>query len=259
MRRTFALVYGFLAYTLFLGVFLYAIGFVGDFLVPETVDSGATGALWPAVVVDLALLGLFAVQHSGMARAGFKRWWTKVVPREIERSTYVLLSSLALALLFWQWRPLPGVVWSVEVAWGRVALWGLFAVGWATVLVSTFLISHAHLFGLRQVVDHHRGRPPAQMEFQTPGLYEIVRHPIMLGFLIAFWATPRMTLGHLLFAAASTAYIVVGVALEERDLVRAFGARYRAYRTRVPGLVPRPMGGGGRSAAAVPAEGADAE
>lgn len=259
MRRTFALVYGFLAYALFLGVFLYAIGFLANFLVPKSIDSGSTGVLWQAVAIDLALLGLFAVQHSGMARPGFKRWWTRVVPRPIERSTYVLLSSLVLALLFWQWRPIPGEIWSVEAAWGRIALWGLFALGWAILLVATFLISHAHLFGLRQVVDHHQGRTPAKIEFQTPGLYKIVRHPIMLGFLIAFWATPRMSAGHLLFAAASTGYIVIGVALEERDLVRAFGDRYRAYRARVPGLVPLPTARAGRPAAAVSAEGAEGE
>ena len=246
MSRTLALLYGILCYTLFLAVFLYAIGFVGGFGVPKAIDDGAAGPLAAAVAVDLALLGLFAVQHSVMARPGFKRRWTKLVPPAVERSTYVLFASLALALLFWQWRPLPGTVWSVESAWGRGLLWGLFAVGWGLVLASTFMISHAHLFGLRQVADHGRRRAPASPGFQTPGLYRHVRHPIMLGFFVAFWATPEMSAGHLLFAAAASGYIVVGVALEERDLVAAFGERYRAYRAQVPAFVPRP---GGRRAA----------
>ncbi|MDX1630267.1 MAG: isoprenylcysteine carboxylmethyltransferase family protein, partial [Thermoanaerobaculia bacterium] len=217
----------------------YAIGFVGDFLVPKTVDSGATGPLWQALLVDLGLLTLFAVQHSGMARSAFKRWWTRFVPRPIERSTYVLFSSLVLALLFWQWRPLTAEIWSVEASWAQGLLWGLFALGWALVLVSTYLISHAHLFGLRQVYDHHRGRELSSPGFQTPSLYRHLRHPIMLGFLIAFWATPHMTAGHLLFAVASSGYILVGVALEERDLLRAFGERYRTYREQVPAFLPR--------------------
>lgn len=239
MRRQLALVYGALCYALFLGVFLYAIGFVGGFAVPKHVDSGVTGPLGVAVALDLALLGLFAVQHSGMARPGFKRWWTRWVLWPVERSTYVLLASLALALLFWAWRPLPAEVWTVESAWGRGVLWGLFALGWGLVLVSTFLISHAHLFGLRQVVDHHQGRQPGNPGFQTPSLYRHLRHPIMLGFFVAFWATPEMTAGHLLFAGAASGYIVVGVALEERDLVRAFGQRYQAYREQVPMFLPR--------------------
>lgn len=246
MRRILAITYGVLAYALFLAVFLYAIGFVGGFLVPKTIDSGASGAIWWAVLVDLGLLGLFAVQHSLMARPGFKRWWTKLVPRSVERSTYVLFSSLALALLFWQWRPLAGEVWSVEAPSGRALLWGLFAVGWGLVLASTFMISHAHLFGLRQVYDRFREREPASPGFQTPGLYRHLRHPIMLGFVIAFWATPEMSLGHLLFAAAASGYILVGVTLEERDLVNAFGARYRAYREQVPMLLPGLKGGGRR-------------
>lgn len=258
MRRTLALIYGLFAYALFLGTFVYAIGFVGGLVVPKHVDSGATGTARLAVLVDLALLGLFAVQHSGMARPAFKRWWTKLVPREIERSTYVLLASAALALLFWLWRPLPWEVWSVEAAWGRAVLWSLFALGWALVLVSTFMISHAHLFGLRQVADHHQGREPSEPGFQTPGLYRHVRHPIMLGFLIAFWATPEMSAGHLLFAAAGSGYILVGVALEERDLVRAFGTRYRAYREQVPGLLPRPTGRR-RSGEVLQAEGGEGE
>lgn len=246
MRHRIALAYGTLSYGLFLAVFLYAIGFVGDFLVPKTVDSGPAGAPWPAVVVNLALLGLFGFQHSVMARPGFKKWWTKVVPQPVERSTYVLFASLALALVFWQWRPLPAEVWSLEGAWARGLAWGLFALGWAIVLASTFMISHAHLFGLRQVSDYHRQRAPSSPGFQTPGLYRHLRHPIMLGFLIGFWATPRMTVGHLLFAGVASGYILVGVSLEERDMLRTFGERYRAYRRQVPMFLPRPLSGGRR-------------
>lgn len=239
MSRALSFLYGTVSYALFLVVFLYAIGFVGNLWVPKSIDSGTRTPLIWAVMIDLALLGLFALQHSGMARPAFKRWWTKVVAKPIERSTYVLLASLVLALLFWQWRPLPTVVWEVEAEAGRWLLWGLFALGWAIVLVATFMISHAHLFGMRQVYDHLRGREQAEPRFQTPGLYRHLRHPIMLGFFIAFWATPRMTAGHLLFAAVTTGYILVALQLEERDLLAAFGDRYRAYRKQVPMLLPR--------------------
>lgn len=241
MQRALAFVYGAVSYVLFLAVFLYAIGFAGDLLVPRTVDRGGPAApLATALLVDALLLGLFAIQHSVMARPGFKRLWTRLVPPATERSTYVLFSSLALALLFWQWRPIPGVVWAAEAGWARGLLWGLFALGWGIVLVSTFLISHFHLFGVAQVHAHLRQRATAMPGFQTPGLYRRVRHPIMLGFLVAFWATPRMTAGHLLFAVATTGYILVGVWFEERDLVAAFGDRYRLYREQVPMFLPRP-------------------
>lgn len=251
IARTAAFLYGVVAYLLFLGTFLYAIGFVAGAGVPKHIDSGPAAPLGEALLVDLLLLGLFAVQHSGMARPGFKRWWTRFVPRPIERSTYVLLASLVLVLLFWQWRALPAPVWHVEAEAGRMLLWGLQGLGWLIVLASTFMISHFHLFGLKQVGDHARGKEPAAPRFQTPGLYRHLRHPIMLGFLIAFWAAPVMSVGHLLFAAATTGYILLALQLEERDLVAFFGDRYRAYREQVPMLLPRLRGRRGERGPAV--------
>jgi methanethiol S-methyltransferase len=246
MSRAIALLYGVLCYLVFLVAFLYAIGFVGNLVVPKSIDSSEPGAFWPSLLVNLGLLGLFAVQHSVMARPGFKRWWTRIVPQPVERSTYVLFASLALILLYWQWRPLPEVVWSVESGAGRAVLWTLFALGWGLVLVSTFMISHAHLFGVKQVHQYWRRQEAALPGFQTPGLYRYLRHPIMAGFLIAFWATPVMTVGHLVFALATSGYILVAVQLEERDLVHAFGERYQAYRERVPMFIPRPRRSPGR-------------
>jgi protein-S-isoprenylcysteine O-methyltransferase Ste14 len=232
------LFFGIAAYLVFLATFVYAIGFVADAGVPRSVDTGPTASSGRAWLVDLLLLGLFAVQHSVMARPGFKRAWTLFVPAPIERSVFVLASSLALLLLFWQWRPLPEVVWSVELPAARAGLWALAASGWLLVLVSTVLIDHFELFGLKQVLFHCQGRELAPFRFRQPALYQVVRHPIMLGFLIAFWATPRMTRGHLLFAVATTGYILVGTWLEERDLVAHFGETYREYRRRVPRLIP---------------------
>ena len=242
MKRSLVFVYGLISYLLFLGVFLYAIAFVGDFAVPKTIDNGAARAFWPSLLIDVGLLVLFALQHSGMARPGFKRRWTKIIPDTIERSTYVLLASLVLALLFWQWRPLPGIVWQVEAAWANALLWGLFGLGWVLVLAATFMISHWHLFGLKQVHEHAKGKEVSAPEFQIKGLYRYVRHPLNLGFLIAFWAAPEMTVGHLVFAVATTGYIFMAMVLEERDLIARFGERYRTYRERVPRIVPWPKG-----------------
>lgn len=241
MKRGLAFVYGLVSYLLFLGVFLYAIAFVGDVWVPRTIDGGGpTGPVWMSVLINLGLLSLFAVQHSGMARPGFKKWWTNIIPEPIERSTYVLIATLVLALLLWQWHPMPEVVWDVEAAWAQGLLWGLFGLGWALVLAATFMISHVHLFGLKQVHEHMKGEDPSAPAFQIRGLYKYVRHPLNLGFLIAFWATPEMTVGHLVFALATTGYIFVAMVLEERDLVARFGDRYRTYQDRVPRIVPRP-------------------
>jgi len=239
MRKAISFIYGVVNYVVFLGVFLYAITFVGDFWVPRTIDSGGpTGAFWPSLLINAGLLGLFALQHSGMARRGFKEWWTNIVPEPIERSTYVLFTNAVLILLFWQWRPLTDVVWSVEAAWGQYVLWGLFGLGWTLVLVATFMISHMHLFGLKQVHEHMQGEELSAPKFQVTGLYQYVRHPLNLGFIIAFWATPEMTVGHLIFALATTGYIFVAMVLEERDLIAQFGEQYRRYRERVPMIVP---------------------
>lgn len=234
-----AAVYGIVCYVFFLCTFLYSIGFVGNVIVPKTIDSGQSGAPAEALLIDLLLLGAFAVQHSVMARPGFKAVWTKMVPRSIERSTYVLFSTLLLALICWQWRPLPSTVWDASSSRMLAGLLiALFWLGWLILLLSTFMINHFDLFGLRQVYLRMRGMEYSPPAFTMRALYKIVRHPIMLGFVIAFWATPRMSLGHLVFSIATTGYILVGIALEERDLTAAHGEQYQSYRSRVPMLFP---------------------
>lgn len=235
-----AFLFGTASYAVFLATFLYAIGFAGNLLVPKSIDSGAAGTLPGALLVDLLLLGLFAAQHSVMARPWFKERWMRLVPRSVERSTYVLASSLALALLFWQWQPIPGTLWEAEGAAARAIAYGLFALGWVIVLSSTFMINHFDLFGLRQVYLRLRSEPYTPLPFVTVALYRFVRHPIMLGFLVAFWSTPVMTLGHLLFAGATTGYIFIGIWLEERDLRRAHGETYERYRRQASMILPLP-------------------
>jgi protein-S-isoprenylcysteine O-methyltransferase Ste14 len=238
--RTLALVYGAFCYLIFLVSALYAIGFVGDLIVPKTIDTGQSAPFVHALLVDVLLIGLFAIQHSVMARPTFKQWWTTVVPSSIERSTYVLFTSLLLLLLYWQWLPIPGTIWNVEYTASGIFLQGLYSVGWLIVFLSTFLIDHFDLFGLRQVYVNWRVRKYTSPSFKTPTLYKLVRHPMMLGFLIAFWATPHMTVGHLIFSLATTAYILVGIHLEERDLLVFFGEAYRLYQQRVSMLLPLP-------------------
>jgi protein-S-isoprenylcysteine O-methyltransferase Ste14 len=236
-RRSVIFLYGVASYAIFFATFLYAIGFIGNFAVPRTLDGALTGGFWPSLLIDLALLGAFAIQHSLMARPFFKRWLTRFVPESAERSTYVLASSLALIAMFMHWRPLGGEVWTVTDATLRGVLWGGFAFGWLLVLISTFLINHFDLFGLRQVWLQLLGRPYTQLAFRTPGPYRYVRHPLYVGWFFAFWCTPTMSASHLLFAIMTTAYILVAIQLEERDLMK-FHPEYREYCENVPMIVP---------------------
>jgi protein-S-isoprenylcysteine O-methyltransferase Ste14 len=238
MKRLVILIYGVVSYAIFFGTFLYAIGFVGNLWVPRAMDSAPVTTVGVAIAINIALLGVFALQHSIMARPAFKRWWTRVIPEVAERSTYTLLSSLALILLFSQWRPIGGVIWNVENEVGRALLWSGFAFGWLLVLISTFLINHFDLFGLRQVWLYFRKVPYTPVTFKTPVLYRIVRHPLYVGWFFAFWCTPTMTAAHLLFAIMTSAYILIAIQLEERDLVAAH-PEYDDYRRRVPMLVPK--------------------
>lgn len=239
MKRMAMFAYGVGCYCVFFFTFLYAVGFVGNLLVPKSMDSARTVPMAEALLVNGMLLGLFAIQHSVMARQGFKRMWTRIVPKPVERSTYVLFSSLALILLFWQWRPMGGVVWNVENMTGRTVLYALFAFGWLLVLATTFMINHFDLFGLRQVYVHLRGEEYRPLKFGTPALYKYMRHPLYVGWFFAFWATPTMTVTHLFFAVMTTAYILFAILLEERDLVDIHGALYEDYRKRVPKFFPR--------------------
>ena len=242
--------YAVLSYAFFFVTFLYAIGFVDDLqIVPKTLDSGARSPLLVTLVVDALLLGLFAVQHSLMARPAFKRWWTKFVPPPIERSTYVLFASAALVVMYVFWRPLPQPIWTVAPGPAATALLALSLIGWGIVLVSTFLINHFELFGLSQVFARIRGQATPAAEFRTPVFYKLVRHPIYAGFIIAFWATPAMTLGHLIFAVGTLGYILIAIQLEEHDLIGVFGERYRAYTQQVGMLVPKLIPGGGKRVA----------
>lgn len=247
MNRFVALVYGIVCYAIFFGTFLYAAAFLANVGVPKTIDSGIPGSAWAALGINLSLLSVFALQHSVMARIGFKRWWTRIVPQPVERATYVLASSLAMILLFWGWQPIPAVVWGFQGEIARAILYGLFGVGLATVLYSTFLIDHFDLFGLRQVVLHFRRQRYTEKKFVTPSLYKHIRHPLYVGWFITFWATPDMTLGHLLMAGVSTAYILVAILFEERDLGTLLGEEYRSYRARTPMFVPRLSRGESRS------------
>jgi methanethiol S-methyltransferase len=240
MMRILFVAYGALSYVIFLATFLYSVGFVGNFGVPKGVDTGADKSTFAAVLVDLSLLAVFALQHSIMARPAFKRWWTRIIPSAIERSTYVLASSLALILLYWQWRPLPQTIWEIANPFGRVLIWSIFWLGWCLALVATFLINHFDLFGLRQVYLFATSQPQVTLRFQTPWLYRYVRHPLLAGFVIASWATPSMTRGHLLFAAVSTLYILAAIQLEERDLLHYHGQDYAPYRRQVRMLLPIP-------------------
>jgi protein-S-isoprenylcysteine O-methyltransferase Ste14 len=251
MNRFLTFAYGALSYALFFGAFLYLIGFLCNWMVPVSIDVGPEASLGVALLVNLALLAAFGVQHSVMARPGFKAWWTRWVPTSIERSTYVLLSTVLVIALFVFWRPIPIVVWDLTGSVGPAALWGLFGLGWAVLLASTFAIDHFDLFGLRQVFLKARGRPYTELAFQVKTLYRFVRHPIYVGWIIAFWATPTMTVGHLLLAGSWTLYILIAIQLEERDLVRAHGNDYERYRSEVPMLIPgrraRPVTAGAQS------------
>ncbi len=252
MKRFLVLSYGLANYAVFLGVFLYLAGFIGNLWVPRSMDSAPVGPVWQALLVDMLLVGLFGIQHSVMARPAFKQWWTKYVPKPIERSTYVMFTNAALIVLFIFWRPVGGTVWDVQNPTARAALWTLFALGWLIVLLTTFLINHFDLFGLRQVWLYFRGKPYSHLSFRTPGPYRFVRHPLYVGWITAFWATPTMTLTHLVFAMGMTTYILMAIPWEERDLVTFHGKRYAAYRRAVPMLIPRLRKRGGEPQVQMP-------
>jgi protein-S-isoprenylcysteine O-methyltransferase Ste14 len=255
MKRILVFAYGLICYAAFLGTFLYLAAFLGNLLPVGAMDSPATTPLWQALLIDALLVGVFGLQHSIMARQKFKEWWTRFVAEPMERSTYVMFSSLALILLFWQWRPIGRVIWDVQDPVGRAIFHGLLAFGLMIVLVATFLINHFDLFGLRQVWLYLRGKPYSSLTFTTPGPYKVIRHPMYVGWLLAFWATPTMTIAHLVFAVGMTIYILIAIRFEERDLVEYHGEPYVVYRRTVPMLIPLPRGGDGkrRREAATPA------
>ena len=236
--RVTVFLYGVVCYLIFFATFLYAIAFLGDFGLVKSIDSGSEGPVGRALAINAALLGLFAVQHSVMARPWFKRAWTRIIPAAAERSTYVLCASLAMVLLFWQWQPMGGAVWEVSHPAARLAIWAVYATGWVLLLIATFLINHFDLFGLRQVYLNLLGRPQTGLQFRTPGMYRYMRHPIYFAWLCIFWATPEMTTAHFVFALATTGYILMAIPWEERDLIRAHGEAYRLYRAQVPKVLP---------------------
>ncbi len=238
MGRVLSFLYGVISHLLFLLVFMYMVGFLSNFIVPKTIDSGTVGSFGLALTINIFLLAIFGLRHSIMARPGFKQWWTATVPKHIERSTYVMISNLLMILLMWQWQPMVGVVWRVENAVGVLILWSLFGIGWFSIVLTSFMINHFDLFGTRQVYLHLLGRDYTQLEFKTRGFYKYTRHPLMVGWLIAFWCTPDMTVGHLVFAIGTTVYILIAIQIEERDLVRFHGEAYENYRRQVSMLVP---------------------
>ena len=243
MTRIFSILYGVVSYFIFFASFLYLVAFLMNDYVPKTIDSGTEGAFFPSLVINLVLLSIFALQHSVMARPGFKQWWVKIIPEAIERSTYVLLSSLALFLLYYYWQPMTSSIWHVEGETMRLVIWGIYLFGVLIVLLSTFMIGHFELFGLTQVMRNFLKQDPLKPHFRSPGFYRLVRHPIMTGFIIAVWATPDMTVGHFVFALVSTIYIIVALRFEERDLVNALGEAYVTYKKNVPQLIPFLKGG----------------
>ncbi len=238
MKRIGFFIYGTLCYLSFLGIFLYAIGFLGNIGVPTTIDGTPQMPFWSALGINTLLLGIFAVQHSLMARQGFKRWWTQYIPKPIERSTYVLFTNIALGLMFYFWQPMGGSIWNVQESWGQGLLYGIYALGWGIVFISTLLINHFDLFGMRQVWLFLRGQEYTPLKFKTPALYSRVRHPLYVGWLLVFWGTPTMTSAHLVFAVMTTVYILMAIQWEEKDLVSAHGKAYEDYRRRVPMLIP---------------------
>lgn len=239
MNKVTSFIFGVISYFVFFVAFLYAVGFLAEIAVPKSINSGVESGFTSSLIINLVLLGLFAVQHSLMARPFFKRWFTQYVPVQIERSIYVLVSSLLLFLLYWLWQPMTTVVWQVDSGFGQTIFWAIFALGWLIVFLSTFMINHFDLFGLRQVWLHLRDRPYEHVPFQSRALYKFVRHPIMLGFIIAFWATPLMTQGHLLFSVMTTLYILIGIQFEEHDMKNAVGEDYVQYKKSVPMLFPK--------------------